>query len=38
MYEPLQPNFYPEEQGLESSEDEDDVVPHVASRYTNKLS
>ena len=23
MYEPLKPNFYPEEQGLESSEDED---------------
>ena len=40
MYEPLKPNFYPEEQGLESSEDEDnvDVVPHVASKNTNELS
>ena len=40
MYEPLKPNFNPQEQGLESLKDEDDVdvVPHVASRHTNELS
>ena len=40
MYKPLKPNFHPEEQGLESSEDEDNVhvVPHVASKHTNELS
>ena len=40
MYEPLKPNFHPEEQGLESSKDEDnvDIVPHVASKHTNELS
>ena len=26
----------PEEQGLESSKDEDDLVPHVASRHTDE--
>ena len=40
IYELLKPNFNPQEQGLESSKDEDDVdvVPHVASRHTNELS
>ena len=36
MYKPLKPNFNPEEQGLESSED--GVVPHVASWHTHELS
>ena len=38
MYEPLKPNFNPEEQGLESSENNVDVVPHVASWNTDELS
>ena len=37
IFEPLKPIFNPE-QGLESSEDEVDVVPHAASRHTNELS